>query len=94
MYDCLLQTTNGGLSIREITPGHWYQFRVSAVNQHGSRGASEPTQAYRLSRGQSQPTQAYRLSRGQSEPTQAYRLSRGQLQRCRFRSVRCRFNPL
>ena len=52
-YLCIFQTTTKSRSLREIKPGHSYQFRVSAVNEHGCRGVSDPTEPYRLSRGKS-----------------------------------------
>jgi len=37
--------------IDHIKAGHWYQFRVAAVNIYGSRGWSTPSQPFRLSKG-------------------------------------------
>jgi len=49
-----VQTTLTSAQINDITPGHWYQFRVTAVNIYGSRGGSQPTTAFTLSKGLSQ----------------------------------------
>ena len=51
---CDVQTTLTSTQVNDITPGHWYQFRVTAVNIYGSRGGSQPTAAFTLSKGLSQ----------------------------------------
>lgn len=33
-----------------FVPGRWYQVRVAAVNMHGSRGFSPPSEAFTMSR--------------------------------------------
>jgi len=37
--------------IDHLKAGHWYQFRVAAVNVYGSRGWSMPSQPFRLTKG-------------------------------------------
>jgi len=37
--------------IGDVKIGHWYQFRVAAVNIYGSRGWSAPSQPFTLSKG-------------------------------------------
>jgi len=37
--------------ISDVKAGHWYQFRVAAVNIYGSRGWSAPSQPFTLSKG-------------------------------------------
>ncbi|ESO11218.1 hypothetical protein HELRODRAFT_91617, partial [Helobdella robusta] len=43
--------TTGTSTTLDAKAGHWYQYRVTAVNMYGSRGGSEPSQAFALSRG-------------------------------------------
>lgn len=43
---CLKSTkTNAGIR-NIIKPGRWYQFRVAAVNENGTRGFSEPSPTF------------------------------------------------
>jgi len=48
-----LQTTMPYAIISDVKAGHWYQFRVAAVNIYGSRGWSAPSQPFKLSKGSS-----------------------------------------
>lgn len=47
----LLQTTELGASLSDSRPGRWYQFRLAAVNLHGTRGFTTPSEHIRSSRG-------------------------------------------
>lgn len=33
-----------------IKPGYWYQFRLAAVNVHGTKGFSEESEGFKLTR--------------------------------------------
>ena len=46
-----LQTTVTTAIFRDVTPGHWYQYRVAAVNLQGGRGVSAPSEPISLSGG-------------------------------------------
>lgn len=46
------QTTEQGVKLPDIRPGRWYQFRVAAVNTHGTRGFTTPSRHIHHSRGQ------------------------------------------
>lgn len=51
----IAQTTGISTVISDITPGHWYQFRVTSVNVFGSQGESQPTRSFTLSREPKKP---------------------------------------
>ncbi|XP_045439541.1 anosmin-1, partial [Pipistrellus kuhlii] len=44
------QTTEERAQLADIRPGRWYQFRVAAVNVHGTRGFTAPSKHFRSSR--------------------------------------------
>lgn len=41
--------------MKHVKPGRWYQFRVAAVNENGTRGFSSPSQAFTTSHGPRTP---------------------------------------
>lgn len=41
------------MQLTDIRPSRWYQFRLAAVNVHGTRGFTAPSKHFRSSRGQS-----------------------------------------
>lgn len=45
------QTTEEEARLSDIRPGRWYQFRVAAVNTHGTRGFTTPSRHIHSSRG-------------------------------------------
>ncbi|XP_058510025.1 anosmin-1a isoform X2 [Solea solea] len=49
------QTTEQRVRLTDIRPGRWYQFRVAAVNTHGTRGFSTPSKHIHSSRDPSSP---------------------------------------
>ncbi|XP_035485786.2 anosmin-1 isoform X1 [Scophthalmus maximus] len=49
------QTTEQGVRLYDIRPGRWYQFRVAAVNTHGTRGFTTPSRHIHSSRDPSGP---------------------------------------
>ncbi|XP_068164984.1 anosmin-1a [Antennarius striatus] len=49
------QTTDQGARLSDIRPGRWYQFRVAAVNAHGTRGFTTPSRHVHASRDPSSP---------------------------------------
>lgn len=46
------QTTDERVQLTDIRPSRWYQFRVAAVNVHGTRGFTAPSKHFRSSKGQ------------------------------------------
>ncbi|KAK2143645.1 hypothetical protein LSH36_824g02009 [Paralvinella palmiformis] len=60
----ITQTTDTSTEIHDISPGHWYQYQISAVNINGSRGASPPTRAFCLSREPTPPSIPVNLTEG------------------------------
>ncbi|XP_068612470.1 anosmin-1a [Brachionichthys hirsutus] len=48
-------TTERGATLSDIRPGRWYQFRVAAVNAHGTRGFTTPSRHVHASRDPSSP---------------------------------------
>ncbi|XP_047194973.1 anosmin-1a isoform X2 [Hippoglossus stenolepis] len=49
------QTTEQGVRLSDTRPGRWYQFRVAAVNTHGTRGFTTPSRHIHSSRDPSSP---------------------------------------
>ncbi|XP_069573291.1 anosmin-1a [Brachyistius frenatus] len=49
------QTSDQGAKLPDIRPGRWYQFRVAAVNTHGTRGFTTPSRHVHSSRDPSGP---------------------------------------
>ncbi|KAM7375003.1 hypothetical protein PAMA_014204 [Pampus argenteus] len=41
-WQVVAQTTEQGARLSDVRPGRWYQFRVAAVNTHGTRDPSSP----------------------------------------------------
>lgn len=58
------QTTGTSTVISDITPGHWYQFIVTAVNINGRRGSSPPTKAFTLSKEPRRPGTPVNVTEG------------------------------
>lgn len=46
------QTTDERVQLTDVRPSRWYQFRVAAVNVHGTRGFTAPSKHFRSSKGQ------------------------------------------
>lgn len=46
------QTAEERVQLADIRASRWYQFRVAAVNVHGTRGFTSPSKHFRSSRGQ------------------------------------------
>ncbi|KAK2083159.1 Anosmin-1 [Saguinus oedipus] len=45
-----LRTTDERVQLTDIRPTRWYQFRVAAVNVHGTRGFTAPSKHFRSSK--------------------------------------------
>ncbi|KAK2880219.1 hypothetical protein Q8A73_022917 [Channa argus] len=54
-WQVVAQTTDQGAKFSDIRPGRWYQFRVAAVNTHGTRGFTTPSRHIHSSRDPSNP---------------------------------------
>ncbi|KAK2856695.1 hypothetical protein Q5P01_005430 [Channa striata] len=54
-WEVVAQTTEQGVRLSDIRPGRWYQFRVAAVNTHGTRGFTTPSKHIHSSRDPSNP---------------------------------------
>lgn len=59
-------THHHGVMISRVIPGHYYQFRVASVNEHGSKGFSVPSTIFKSSRDVSRPTPPQNVSEGVS----------------------------
>lgn len=46
-WEVVAQTTEERANLPDTRPGRWYQFRVSAINVHGTRGPTTPSRHYR-----------------------------------------------
>ncbi|ELU04352.1 hypothetical protein CAPTEDRAFT_221478 [Capitella teleta] len=62
----IAQTTGLTTTMRDATPGHWYEFRVECVNLSGSRGPSAPTQPFRLLKEPEPPGAPTNLTEGET----------------------------
>ncbi|KAM9836053.1 anosmin-1a [Aulostomus maculatus] len=54
-WQVVAQTTEQGGRLSDLRPGRWYQFRVAAVNTHGTRGFTTPSRHIHSSRDPSSP---------------------------------------
>ncbi|XP_054571376.1 anosmin-1 [Eptesicus fuscus] len=54
-WQTVAQTTEERARLVDMRPGRWYQFRVAAVNVHGTRGFTAPSKHFRSSRDPSAP---------------------------------------
>ncbi|XP_071381897.1 anosmin-1-like [Centroberyx affinis] len=54
-WQVVAQTTEQGARLADTRPGRWYQFRVAAVNTHGTRGFTTPSRHIHSSRDPSSP---------------------------------------
>uniref|UniRef100_A0A3Q0QZW8 Anosmin 1a n=1 Tax=Amphilophus citrinellus TaxID=61819 RepID=A0A3Q0QZW8_AMPCI len=54
-WQVVAQTTEQGVRLSDIRPGRWYQFRVAAVNPHGTRGFTTPSRHVHSSRDPANP---------------------------------------
>ncbi|KAJ4923994.1 hypothetical protein JOQ06_000236 [Pogonophryne albipinna] len=54
-WQVVAQTTEQGARLSDTRPGRWYQFRVAAVNSHGTRGFTTPSRHIHSSRDPSSP---------------------------------------
>ncbi|XP_043548096.1 anosmin-1 isoform X1 [Chiloscyllium plagiosum] len=54
-WQTVAQTTEERVQLHDIRPSRWYQFRVAAVNVHGTRGFTAPSKHFRSSKDPSAP---------------------------------------
>ncbi|XP_048389440.1 anosmin-1 isoform X3 [Stegostoma tigrinum] len=54
-WQTVAQTTEERVQLPDIRPSRWYQFRVAAVNVHGTRGFTAPSKHFRSSKDPSAP---------------------------------------
>uniref|UniRef100_A0A7N8XX08 Anosmin 1 n=1 Tax=Mastacembelus armatus TaxID=205130 RepID=A0A7N8XX08_9TELE len=54
-WEVVAQSTEQAARLHDIRPGRWYQFRVAAVNTHGTRGFTTPSRHIHSSRDPSSP---------------------------------------
>ncbi|XP_030634814.1 anosmin-1a [Chanos chanos] len=54
-WQVVAQTTEERVRLTDIRPGRWYQFRVAAVNVHGTRGYTTPSRHFRSSKDPAPP---------------------------------------
>ncbi|XP_030642975.1 anosmin-1 [Chanos chanos] len=54
-WQTVAQVTEERVQLADIRPSRWYQFRVAAVNAHGTRGFTAPSKHFRSSRDPSPP---------------------------------------
>ncbi|KAA0722251.1 Anosmin-1 [Triplophysa tibetana] len=54
-WQVLARTSEQRVWLRDIRPGRWYQFRVAAVNVHGTRGYTIPSRHFRSSKDPAPP---------------------------------------
>ncbi|XP_059765880.1 anosmin-1 [Balaenoptera ricei] len=54
-WQTVAQTTDERVQLTDVRPSRWYQFRVAAVNVHGTRGFTAPSKHFRSSRDPSAP---------------------------------------
>ncbi|XP_078218805.1 anosmin-1 isoform X4 [Callithrix jacchus] len=54
-WQTVAQTTDERVQLTDIRPTRWYQFRVAAVNVHGTRGFTAPSKHFRSSKDPSAP---------------------------------------
>uniref|UniRef100_A0A665TAN3 Anosmin 1a n=1 Tax=Echeneis naucrates TaxID=173247 RepID=A0A665TAN3_ECHNA len=54
-WQVVAQTTDQGVRLSDIRPGRWYQFRVAAVNTHGTRGFTTPSRHFQSNRDPASP---------------------------------------
>uniref|UniRef100_A0AAR2LAJ6 Anosmin 1a n=1 Tax=Pygocentrus nattereri TaxID=42514 RepID=A0AAR2LAJ6_PYGNA len=54
-WQVVAQTSEERVWLSDIRPGRWYQFRVAAVNVHGTRGYTTPSRHFRSSKDPSPP---------------------------------------
>ncbi|XP_015278455.1 PREDICTED: anosmin-1 [Gekko japonicus] len=54
-WQTVAQTTDERVQLSDIRPSRWYQFRVAAINVHGTRGFTAPSKHFRSSKDPSAP---------------------------------------
>ncbi|XP_072900101.1 anosmin-1 isoform X1 [Hemitrygon akajei] len=54
-WQTVAQTTEERVQLADIRPSRWYQFRVAAINVHGTRGFTAPSKHFRSSKDPSAP---------------------------------------
>eukprot|EP00062_Callorhinchus_milii_P006974 gi/632948273/ref/XP_007889500.1/ PREDICTED: anosmin-1 [Callorhinchus milii] len=54
-WQTVTQTTEERVQLPNIRPSRWYQFRVAAINVHGTRGFTAPSKHFRSSKDPSAP---------------------------------------
>ncbi|KAF6089956.1 anosmin 1 [Phyllostomus discolor] len=54
-WQTVAQTTEERAQLTDLRPSRWYQFRVAAVNVHGTRGFTAPSKHFRSARDPSAP---------------------------------------
>uniref|UniRef100_A0ABM5FYK6 Anosmin-1 n=1 Tax=Pogona vitticeps TaxID=103695 RepID=A0ABM5FYK6_9SAUR len=55
IWQTVAQTTDERIQLSDIRPSRWYQFRVAAINVHGTRGFTAPSKHFRSSKDPSAP---------------------------------------
>ncbi|XP_069755216.1 anosmin-1b [Narcine bancroftii] len=63
-WDTVAYTTEEHVSLKNMRPNIWYQFRVAAVNNHGTRGFTTPSKHFHSSRDPSPPSPPRNLRKG------------------------------
>ncbi|KAG9262511.1 anosmin-1-like [Astyanax mexicanus] len=54
-WQVVAQTSEERVWLSDVRPGRWYQFRVAAVNVHGTRGYTTPSRHFRSSKDPAPP---------------------------------------
>ncbi|KAL1021841.1 hypothetical protein UPYG_G00018750 [Umbra pygmaea] len=54
-WEVVAQTTEGRVRLADVRAGRWYQFRVAAVNVHGTRGFTTPSRHIHTKKDPSNP---------------------------------------
>ncbi|KAM5180183.1 anosmin-1 [Mantella aurantiaca] len=54
-WQTVSQTTDERIQLPDVRPSRWYQFRVAAVNVHGTRGFTAPSKHFRSTKDPSAP---------------------------------------
>ncbi|KAL5005280.1 hypothetical protein ScPMuIL_018736 [Solemya velum] len=65
-WKLVVQTEPRHTTIHRIWAGHWYQFRIAAVNSEGSRGFSDPSPIFKSSRAVGKPSRPRNLTEGET----------------------------
>uniref|UniRef100_A0A4W3HXQ4 Anosmin-1-like n=1 Tax=Callorhinchus milii TaxID=7868 RepID=A0A4W3HXQ4_CALMI len=63
-WETVAQTTKEHILLKDTQPSRWYQFRVAAVNVHGTRGYTTPSKHFHCSRDPSPPGAPRNVQKG------------------------------